>query len=106
MLGVRRCGRLVYVVEVERALAAPAAGTEPFNFLALDADARAVALGGAYTALATDANALLYNPAGLGLVRQSQIAFMHNQYIAGLTQEYMGLATPYVALASMPPAAV
>jgi hypothetical protein len=64
------------------------------DFLLLDANARAVALGGAYTALAEDANALLYNPAGLGRVRRDEATFMHNQYYQGVTQDYLALATP------------
>ena len=71
---------------------AASAGAEPYNFLFLDANARAVALGGAYTALADDANALLYNPGGLGLLNGHEATFMHNQYVDELTQEYGGLA--------------
>lgn len=74
-----------------RVLAA-AAGGEPFNFLFLDANARAVGMGGAYTALANDSNALLYNPAGLGAIDRSEATFMHNQYFQGVTQEYIGVA--------------
>ena len=70
------------------------AGADPFSFLFIDAGARSVAMGGAYTALANDANALLYNPAGLGLIDKHQAAFMHNQYFTGVTQEYMGYAAP------------
>ncbi len=69
------------------------AGAEAFDFLTIDADARAVALGGAYTAVATDANALLYNPGGLGRVKVSEATFMHNQYAQGVTQQYIGVAT-------------
>lgn len=71
---------------------AASSGSELFNFLFLDANARAVAMGGAYTALANDSNALLYNPAGLGKVSQHEATFMHNQYFAGITQEYIGFA--------------
>lgn len=78
------------------ALGAPAraasSGSELFNFLFLDANARAVGLGGAYTALANDSNALLYNPAGLGKIARHEATFMHNQYFAGITQEYIGFA--------------
>lgn len=74
------------------AAADTAAGAESFDFLLLDANARAVALGGAYTSLATDANALLYNPAGLGLVGAHEATFMHNQYVQGLTQDYAAFA--------------
>jgi hypothetical protein len=55
------------------------AGAEPFAFLQLDSSARSAALGGAYTALASDANALQYNPGGLGMVRQNEAQFMYNQ---------------------------
>ena len=74
--------------------ASDSAGVAPFNFLMLDANARAVGLGGAYTALAADENALLYNPAGLGRIGQYGATFMHNQYFAGITQEYASLAAP------------
>ena len=75
------------------ARAAGSAGASPFNFLFLDADARPVAMGGAYTALANDANALHYNPAGLGRIRRSEATFMHNEYFEGITQEYIGFAS-------------
>lgn len=73
---------------------AASAGASPFNFLFLDAGARPVALGGAYTALAKDANALLYNPAGLGEINEQQAVFMHNSYFQDITQEYIAYASP------------
>ncbi|MFH2201487.1 MAG: PorV/PorQ family protein [Elusimicrobiota bacterium] len=75
-----------------REAAAAAAGGEPFSFLFLDANARAAALGGAYTSLATDSNALLYNPAGLGRITDHELTFMHNSHILGITREYFGFA--------------
>ncbi len=71
------------------------AGAEPFDFLFLDANARPVGMGGAYTALATDANALLYNPAGLGQVKRNEATFMHNAYMQGINQEYAAYASPH-----------
>ncbi len=69
------------------------AGGDAFDFLFLDEGARPTAMGGAYTALATDANALYYNPAGLGRIAQHEATFMHNQYFGGVNHEYVGLAT-------------
>jgi len=74
--------------------AASSAGAEPFNFLFLDTGARAVGMGGAYAALATDANALAYNPAGLGRIISRQATFMHNQHFESITQEYLSFADP------------
>ncbi|MCX5787553.1 MAG: PorV/PorQ family protein [Elusimicrobia bacterium] len=76
-----------------RALAA-SPGAEPFDFLSLDAGARAVAMGGAQAALASDAEALIYNPAALGRGGRYEATLMHNQYVSPITQEYVGFATP------------
>lgn len=75
------------------ARAGAAAGAESLDFLLLDAGGRAAGLGGAYTALAADSNALFYNPAGLGRVKAPEATFMHNDYVEGLTQEYAGMAS-------------
>lgn len=74
------------------ARAQSSAGADAFDFLRLDASARAVGMGGAYTALATDSHALLYNPAGLARVKSSEATFMHNQYALGVGQQYIGVA--------------
>ena len=84
---------LVAALAAAPARAGKAAGASSLDFLNLDANARAVALGGAYTALASDANALLYNPAGLGGLKTHEATLMHNEYVQGLTQEYAGVAT-------------
>jgi len=69
-------------------------GAEPFSSLFLDASARAVGMGGAYTALANDAYALAYNPAGLGRINARQAAFMHNSHFEDITQEHVCFADP------------
>ena len=53
---------------------------EPFagEFLTLGAGARAIGMGGAYSALADDASAAYWNPAGLAQVDRTQAAFMHS----------------------------
>lgn len=85
-------GLLVLGPAAPRARAA-SAGAESFDFLNLDANARAVGLGGAYTALATDGAALHYNPAGLGRARANEASFMHDQFVQGVSQEYLGFAS-------------
>lgn len=85
-------------------------GADSFDFLLLDGGARPAALGGAYTALAQDAHALQYNPAGLAGACQSQASFMHNQYFQSINQEVgsvalrqgFGFAFNYLNFGSVP----
>ena len=83
---------LTALLAAASARAQSSAGADAFDFLNLDANARPVGMGGAYTALASDSNALLYNPAGLARVRTSEATFMHNQYALGVGQQYIGVA--------------
>ncbi len=69
-------------------------GTSGLLFLRLGVSERAVAMGEAYTALATDATALYWNPAGLASVSNTQLHLMHNEWISSVRQEFVGLAHP------------
>jgi len=71
-----------------------ASGTEGASFLDIPVGARPAALGSAYTALATDAYAPVWNPAGLGFVRQTEVAGQHLSYLESVHDEYLGLAQP------------
>ncbi|MBI5883676.1 MAG: PorV/PorQ family protein [Elusimicrobia bacterium] len=72
------------------AMAGPSSG-DPLQFLLHDSNARASALGGAYTALAADSNALFYNPAGLGLARRYEGSMMHDEFITNSHQDSVGI---------------
>jgi len=69
-------------------------GTSGLLFLRLGVGERAAGMGEAYTALAADATALYWNPAGLAAVAGSQIHLMHNEWIASVRQDFAGLAHP------------
>lgn len=86
-------------IVVALALLAPApvraaGGADPYGFLLLDSNARAAALGGAYTALGSGAGALAYNPAGLARTERNEVSFMHSQYFQGVTQDFLNVASP------------
>src|SRR6202140_5251867 len=54
-------------------------------FLDTGFGARPVGMGGAFTAIADDSNAPLYNPAGLVQVQWNEMSAMYSQLFSGLT---------------------
>jgi hypothetical protein len=71
-----------------------AAGTEGATFLNIPVGAGPASLGGAYSALASDAYAPNWNPAGLGLVDGPQIAAQHLDYLAQSHYEFLSGVYP------------
>jgi hypothetical protein len=51
-------------------------------------------MGEAFTAVADDATALVWNPAGLAQVDQFEFQFMHNRWLGDFSHEYFGAAFP------------
>jgi len=64
------------------------------KILQLGVDSRAVAMGGAYSAVANDHAALFWNPAGLAQVYQYEIAYMHNLWVGEIQDSYISYAQP------------
>ncbi len=69
-------------------------GTEAASFLDIPVGAGPAALGSAYTALATDAYAPVWNPAGLGFVNSSQLAGQHLDYLESIHDEFLSFVHP------------
>ncbi len=64
-------------------------GTTSAQFLKIGAGARAIALGGAYSALGDDIYSIYWNPAGLALSKnQSEIVFNHANWLADMTYDF------------------
>ncbi|MEI7481841.1 MAG: hypothetical protein WCK75_05780 [Elusimicrobiota bacterium] len=74
-----------------RLFAGAQTGTTAANFLKIPVAVIPAALGESYTAL-VGPDSILYNPAGLGLLRYSAFSGSHNQYLDSITQEYAALA--------------
>lgn len=72
-------------------------GTGSANFLKIPVGARETALGGAFTAVADNANAVHYNPAGLDLLQSPEVTFAHNRYLEGVSQQWLAAAYPHGA---------
>jgi hypothetical protein len=61
-------------------------------FLRVGVGARAVAMGEAYTALADDAGAVYWNPAGLGDVQRRSTILVHSDYLESISFDYAAYA--------------
>ena len=70
-------------------------GTGAADFLKIPVGARETSLGGAFTAVADNANAVYYNPAGLSMLRNPEISFTQNQFVEGISQQWLSAAYPY-----------
>ena len=75
-------------------LASASAGTSGAQFLFLGNGARATGMGEAQTASAEGANAIYWNPAGLGLTPFHELTLTHLQYFEDVSQQYAALALP------------
>lgn len=72
------------------------AGTSAANFLKIgQGSARAMSLGGAYVALSEGADAMAWNPAGLAVTQQRELAFSYLRYIQDIDSPlYLAYAHP------------
>jgi hypothetical protein len=65
------------------------------DFLAGGVDARALGMGGAYVAHASEITAGYWNPAGLHRIESTQLSYMHvNRFAGAVTFDYGGVAFP------------
>src|SRR5579863_9617534 len=92
-LGAQRCAPtiliiLFFVAPCLADFSSSARGTTTANFLELGVGARAEAMGEAYSAVADDATALYWNPAGLTRVQADEASLMHAPYLASSYYDY------------------
>ncbi len=63
-------------------------------FLKIDVGARAIGMGGAFTAVADDASAAYWNTAGLAALQRREAVAAHADWLAGLRHDYAAYAHP------------
>jgi len=94
LLTARAAFCLALAFSVTPVFGASNAGTSGAQFLKIDAGARPAAMGGAYTAIADDINALAWNPAGLSRLQRPEFTAMHSQWFQGSNYAFMAAAVP------------
>ena len=77
------------------ALAVSGQGATAFGFLRIPPDARQAALGGAFTAVGADINALANNPAGLARLPTSQLSLTYANYLLDIQYGLISYARPF-----------
>ena len=70
------------------------AGGQGGAFLRMGVGARAVAMGGAFTAIADDATAAYWNPAGLGQLKNPQLGAMYSVMSLDRTHNFVSYVQP------------
>lgn len=63
-------------------------------FLKIGTGARPAALGGAYTAIAGDVDAMYYNPGGLAQLSKRELGATHAEWLLGTRFDFIGFAQP------------
>ncbi len=69
-------------------------GTTAAAFLEIGAGARAQAMGGAFTAIANDATAMYWNPAGISRLGRMEATFNYANWFLDTQYAYTGLVAP------------
>jgi hypothetical protein len=67
------------------------AGISAFQFLKIGVGGRGVALGESFVALANDASALYWNPAGLTQFSENQVFATHTDYLVDIRHQFLGI---------------
>jgi hypothetical protein len=79
---------------VRQAAWADGPGTTAANFLKIPVGPRQVGMGDQGVSLADDAFSLSYNPASISLLNYQEAAFMHTQWVEGVSQKYLAYVHP------------
>lgn len=73
-------------------------GTTAAKFLSIPAGARALGMGGAFVAVANDASAMYWNPAGIAQLSQREAIVTSALWIADINYNYAGIVLPVSSL--------
>lgn len=70
------------------------AGNSGLAFLKLGVGGRAAGMSEAYVAVADEATATYWNPAGLAFLKRSQLAFTHTEWLQDISNDFLAFTFP------------
>jgi hypothetical protein len=83
--------RIIFLLIFATTLIAETGGKIGLTYLKIGVDARAAAMGDAYTAVAKDASATFWNPAGLAGSGKNSVVLMHNSWLQDINHEFAAI---------------
>lgn len=83
---------LVAQLQLLPVLGAQRAGTTSLEFLKIGVGARAAGMGESFAAVADDASALYWNPAGLAQFKGNEVFVAHTNYVVDIKHDFLGVA--------------
>lgn len=69
-------------------------GTAAAQFLKIGVGARAMGMGGSFTAVANDVSTIYWNPSGITNLNGTSIGFTHSQWFADISHDFAGVIVP------------
>ncbi len=85
---------LTVLLALSMAFAVSKTGTTAAKFLSIGAGSKAVSMGGAFTAIADDATAMYWNPAGIARLTEGEFLVNHTKWVADISFNYLGFVKP------------
>ncbi len=64
------------------------------EFLRIDTDARVVSMGSTFAASAEGVNSMMYNPAMMSTVKNTEFGFSHTKWLLDSSHNFIGFAMP------------
>ncbi len=79
---------LIFFAALAQAYSQNKVGTTAAPFLGIGAGPRAIAMGGAFTAVANDPAALYWNPGGISRLDRNEVLLEHTNYLVGTSYNF------------------
>ncbi|MCH8010975.1 MAG: PorV/PorQ family protein [Candidatus Marinimicrobia bacterium] len=76
-------------------------GTTAAPFLGIEVGSRAIGMGGAFVAVANDATAIYWNPAGIARLSKSEVTLIHTNWLVGTNFDFAGIVLPMGRMGSI-----